>query len=167
MPFIETGDGTRLFYKDWGTGEPVLFVHGWVLGADMWEYQMTPLAAQGLRCIAYDVRGAGRSEQPGHGYDPDTLAGDLAAVIQQLDLHQVTLVGHSMGSPQIARYLSRYSADRVARWCLSQPPCRSCARPTTTPTAWMGRRWRRRWRRSARTARSSPPAWRTYGSGTG
>src|SRR5215208_6286513 len=115
MPFIETGDGTRLFYKDWGTGEPVLFVHGWVLGADMWEYQMTPLAAQGLRCIAYDVRGAGRSEQPGHGYDPDTLAGDLAAVIQQLDLHQVTLVGHSMGSPQIARYLSRYSADRVAR----------------------------------------------------
>jgi non-heme chloroperoxidase len=74
MPFIQTGDGTRLFYKDWGTGEPVLFVHGWVLGADMWEYQMTPLATQGLRCIAYDLRGAGRSDQPGHGYDPDTLA---------------------------------------------------------------------------------------------
>ncbi len=115
MPFIETRDGTHLFYKDWGTGEAVLFVHGWVLGADMWEYQMTRLAAQGLRCIAYDLRGSGRSDQPGHGYDPDTLAGDLAAVIEQLDLHEVTLVGHSMGGAQIVRYLSRYHADRVAR----------------------------------------------------
>ena len=115
MPFIETDDGSSLFYKDWGTGEPVLFVHGWVLGADMWEYQMTPLAAQGLRCIAYDLRGSGRSDQPGHGYDPDSLAGDLAAVIQQLDLHGVTLVGHSMGSAQIVRYLSRHQADRGAR----------------------------------------------------
>jgi pimeloyl-ACP methyl ester carboxylesterase len=117
MPFIQTGDGTQLFYKDWGTGQPVLFVHGWVLGADMWEYQMTPLAAQGLRCIAYDLRGAGRSDQPGHGYDPDTLAADLATVLQQLDLQQVTLVGHSMGSAQIARYLARHHADRdrVAR----------------------------------------------------
>jgi non-heme chloroperoxidase len=118
MPFIETGDGTGLFYKDWGTGEPVLFVHGWTLGAGMWEYQMTPLAAQGLRCIAYDLRGSGRSEQPGHGYDPDTLAGDLAAVIQQLDLQQVTLVGHSMGSAQIVRYLSRHHTGRVARVAL-------------------------------------------------
>jgi non-heme chloroperoxidase len=117
MPFIQTDDGTRLFYKDWGTGQPVLFVHGWVLGADMWEYQMAPLAAQGLRCIAYDLRGAGRSDQPGHGYDPDTLAGDLAAVIRQLDLQQVTLVGHSMGSAQIVRSLARHHADRdrVAR----------------------------------------------------
>jgi non-heme chloroperoxidase len=115
MPFIETDDGSSLFYKDWGTGEPVLFVHGWVLGADMWEYQMTPLAAQGLRCIAYDLRGAGRSDQPGHGYDPDSLAGDLAAVIKQLDLHGVTLVGHSMGSAQIVRYLARHHTDRVAR----------------------------------------------------
>jgi non-heme chloroperoxidase len=115
MPFIETGDGTRLFYKDWGTGEPVLFVHGWVLGADMWEYQMTPLAAHGLRCIAYDLRGSGRSDQPGNGYNADNLAGDLATVIRQLDLQQVTLVGHSMGSAQIVRYLSRYHADRIAR----------------------------------------------------
>lgn len=115
MPFIEAGDGTRLFYKDWGTGAPVLFVHGWVLGADMWEYQMTPLAARGMRCIAYDLRGSGRSDQPGHGYDPDTLAGDLAAVLQQLDLRDVTVVGHSMGSAQIVRYLSRYLAERVAR----------------------------------------------------
>jgi non-heme chloroperoxidase len=112
MPFIQTGDGTRLFYKDWGEGQPVLFVHGWVLGADMWEYQMTPLATLGLRCIAYDLRGSGRSDQPGHGYDPDTLAGDLATLIQQLDLQQVTLVGHSMGSAQIVRYLSRHHADR-------------------------------------------------------
>ena len=115
MPFIQTNDGTQLFYKDWGAGQPVLFVHGWVLGADMWEYQMTPLVAQGLRCIAHELRGAGRSDQPGHGYDPDTLADDLAAVIRQLDLQQVTLVGHSMGSAQIVRYLVRHHPDRVAR----------------------------------------------------
>jgi non-heme chloroperoxidase len=115
MPFIETRDGTRLFYKDWGDGDAVLFVHGWVLGADMWEYQMAPLATQGLRCIAYDLRGCGRSEQPGHGYDPDTLAGDLAAVIEHLDLREVTLVGHSMGTGQIVRYLSRHHTGRVAR----------------------------------------------------
>ena len=115
MPFIETSDRTSLFYKDWGTGKPVLFLHGWCLGADMWEYQMTPLADRGLRCIAYDVRGCGRSDQPGHGYDLDTLADDLAAVIEHLDLRDATLVGHSAGSAQIVRYLVRHGADRVAR----------------------------------------------------
>ena len=115
MQFVATGDGTSLFYKDWGTGEPVVFVHGGQLGADMWEYQMTPLAGQGLRCIAYDRRGCGRSSQPGHGYDVDTLADDLAAVIERLDLRAVTLVGHSNGGGDIARYLSRHGADRVVR----------------------------------------------------
>jgi non-heme chloroperoxidase len=118
LPYLKTPDGTSLFYKDWGTGRPVLFVHGWVLGADMWEYQMPPLAAHGLRAIAYDLRGCGRSDQPGGGYDPDTLADDLATVLDQLDLHQVTLVGHSMGSAQIVRYLARHQPDRVARVAL-------------------------------------------------
>jgi non-heme chloroperoxidase len=116
MPFIETSDRASLFYKDWGTGKPVLFLHGWCLGANMWEYQMTPLADRGLRCIAYDVRGCGRSDQPGHGYDFDTLADDLAAVIEHLNLRDATLVGHSAGSAQIVRYLARHdSAHRVAR----------------------------------------------------
>lgn len=115
MPFIETSDHTSLFYKDWGQGKPVVFSHGWVLGADMWEYQMTYLAGQGLRCIAHDRRGCGRSSQPWHGYDFDTFADDLAALIEQLDLREVTLVGHSMGCAEIARYLSRHGAGRIDR----------------------------------------------------
>lgn len=122
MPFIETRDGANLFVKEWGDGEPVLFVHGGQLGADMWEYQMVPLAERGPRCIAYDRRGCGRSDQPGHGYDFDTLGDDLAAVIEQLDLRQVTLVGHSMGCGDIARYLSRHGAARVKRVALVAPP---------------------------------------------
>jgi non-heme chloroperoxidase len=118
MPFIETGDSTRLFYKDWGDGEPVVFVPGWCLSADMWEYQMVPFAEAGLRCVTYDVRGCGRSDQPGGGYDFDTLADDLAAVIEDLDLRDATLVGHSAGSAQIVRYLSRHGDDRVARAAL-------------------------------------------------
>ena len=118
MPFVETRDHTSLFYQDWGTGEPVLFVHGWCLGADMWEYQMAPLADEGLRCVAYDVRGCGRSDRPGSGYDFDTLADDLATVIEHLDLRGATLVGHSMGGAQVVRYLARHGADRVARVAL-------------------------------------------------
>src|SRR5690349_1442790 len=97
MPFIQTRDHTNLFYKDWGTGKPVIFVSSWALSSAMWEYQMLPLSEQGLRCIAYDRRGHGRSDEPGRGYDFDTLADDLAEVINQLDLNEVTLVGHSMG----------------------------------------------------------------------
>ena len=118
MPFIEANDRTSLFYQDWGTGEIMLFVHGWCLGADMWEYQMPPLVDEGLRCIAYDIRGCGRSDRPGHGYEFDTLADDLATVIEHLDLHDITLVGHSMGSAQIVRYLARHGSDRVARVAL-------------------------------------------------
>src|SRR3712207_2623653 len=99
MPFIETSDRTSLFYKDWCTGKPVLFLHGWCLDANMWEYQMKPPADLDLWCIAYDVRGCGRSNQPGYGYDLDTLADDLAAVIEHLDLRDATLVGHSAGDP--------------------------------------------------------------------
>lgn len=121
MPFVETADRTRLAYDDWGTGEPIVFVHGWALCGEVWEYQAVHLADQGLRCIAYDRRGCGRSDRPGHGQDYDTLADDLAAVIEGLDLSGVTLVAHSMGAGEVARYLSRHGAGRVARAVLVAP----------------------------------------------
>ncbi len=121
MPYVMTRDGTSLFYNDWGTGQPVVFVHGGQLGADMWEYQLLDLVDHGLRCIAYDRRGCGRSDQPWHGYDIDTLADDLAALVDQLDLHDVTLVGHSNGCGDIARYLSRHGVSRIARAALIAP----------------------------------------------
>jgi len=120
-PFIVTSDGASLFYKDWGKGKPVVFVHSWALNSDMWQYQMIHLADQGLRCVAYDIRGHGRSSDPGRGYDYDTLARDLAAVIEQLNLREVTLVGHSMGCGVIVRYLSRHGPRRVARVALVSP----------------------------------------------
>jgi non-heme chloroperoxidase len=116
FPYIQTSDRTTLFYKDWGSGEPVVvFVHGWPLHSDMWQYQMIHLANAGLRVIAYDQRGCGRSTDPGDGYDFDTLADDLASVIEQLRLRRVVMVGHSIGAGQIVRYLSRHGSDRVAR----------------------------------------------------
>jgi non-heme chloroperoxidase len=113
--FIETEDGTSLFHVDWGTGKPVLFTHAWGLSADIWEYQLVELADQGLRCVAYDRRGHGRSSDPGRGYDYDRLADDLAAVINQLDLSDVTLVAHSMGNGEAVRYLQRHGSARIAR----------------------------------------------------
>jgi len=117
-PFIETRDGTRLFHLDWGTGKPVVFLHAWGLNADLWEYQMVELVDRGLRCIAFDRRGHGRSSDPGRGYDFDTLADDVATVLDRLDLRDVTLVGHSMGGGEIARYLSRHGKARIARTVL-------------------------------------------------
>lgn len=117
-PYIEMRDGVRIFYKDWGRGHPVVFCHGGIVGADMWEYQMTALVAGGLRCIAHDRRGCARSAHPGRGYDFDTFADDLSALLEQLDLREVTLVGHSMGCAEIARYLSRHGARRVRRTVL-------------------------------------------------
>jgi len=119
---VETRDGTSLFCKDWGTGKPAVFVAPWALNSDWWEYQMAYLAGQGLRCVAYDRRGHGRSSQPGHGYDFDTLADDLAAVIERLGERDVTLVGHSMGTGEIVRYLSRHrAAGRISRTVLIAP----------------------------------------------
>jgi non-heme chloroperoxidase len=114
---IETGDAS-LFYNDWGTGKPVVFSHAWGLNSDIWEYQLTELTDQGLRCIAYDRRGHGRSSDPGRGYDYDTLSDDLAAIIERLDLTEVTLVGFSMGSGEVARYLMRHGSSRIARTVL-------------------------------------------------
>jgi pimeloyl-ACP methyl ester carboxylesterase len=113
--FIETDDGASLFHVDWGTGKPVLFTHAWGLNADIWEYQLVELVDRGLRCVAYDRRGHGRSSDPGRGYDYDRLADDLAAVINQLDLTDVTLVAHSMGNGEAVRYLHRHGSARIAR----------------------------------------------------
>jgi pimeloyl-ACP methyl ester carboxylesterase len=121
LPFIAAKDGTPLFYKDWGAGQPVVFISSWGMNSDMWQYQMTPMVDERLRCVAYDRRGHGRSGQPSHGYDYDTLADDLAAVIEQIDLRDAILVGHSMAGGEIVRYLSRHGAKRVSRIVLVAP----------------------------------------------
>lgn len=112
--FVRTHDGEQLFYKDWGQGKPVVFLATRAQSSDMWQYQMMQMIPHGLRCVAYDRRGHGRSSQPSHGYDYDTLADDLAALLEQLDLREVTLVGHSMGGGEIVRYLSRHGSKRIA-----------------------------------------------------
>jgi len=113
--WVDTRDGQSLFVKDWGAGPPVVFLAAWGLPSDMWDYQMVPLSSDGLRCVAYDRRGHGRSSRPGTGYDFTTLAGDLAAVLDALDLRGVTLVGMSMAGGEIVRYLTRHGARRVAK----------------------------------------------------
>jgi pimeloyl-ACP methyl ester carboxylesterase len=119
MPYIKTNDHTTLYYRDWyGTGKPVVFVSAWSFGSAMWEYQMLALSEQGLRCIALDRRGHGRSDDPGQGYDIDTLSDDLASLLNQLDLHEVTLVGNSMGCLEILHYLARHGTSRIARVAL-------------------------------------------------
>lgn len=115
MPTYTSNDGTELFYSDFGTGAPVVLVHSWSLSSSMWEYQVDALLAAGHRCIALDRRGHGRSDVPGTGYDIDTLAGDLAGLIEHLDLREVTLVAHSMGTCEATRYLARHGSDRVSR----------------------------------------------------
>lgn len=115
MPFFETADATRLFFKDFGTGPPVVLVHAWSLSSAMWEYQLPVLLDAGHRCVAMDRRGHGRSDVPGTGYDLDTLADDLAALLERLDLREVALVAHSMGTCEITRYLARHGCERVAR----------------------------------------------------
>jgi pimeloyl-ACP methyl ester carboxylesterase len=121
MPFIETGDGATLFYKEWGTGKPMLFVHSWSVNTHLWQYQMVDLSSRGFRCIAYDQRGHGRSNDPGRGFDYDTLADDLHHVIETLGLRDVVLVGHSMGCGEIVRYATRHGASRISRVVLVAP----------------------------------------------
>lgn len=119
--FVEAADGVRLAFTDWGSGKPVVFIHAWALPSPMWDYQIGALASQGLRCIAYDRRGHGRSSKPGSGYDCDRLADDLSALLTQLDLRDVTLVSHSFGSAEVVRYLTRHGASRIARIVLIAP----------------------------------------------
>jgi non-heme chloroperoxidase len=115
MSAITTKDGTEIYYKDWGSGKPVVFSHGWPLSADAWEDQMVFLGTRGYRCIAHDRRGHGRSGQPWGGNDMDTFADDLAALVEQLDLKDVIHVGHSMGGGEVTRYIGRHGTQRVAK----------------------------------------------------
>lgn len=115
MPIITTRDNTQLYYKDWGTGQPVVFSHGWPLSADAFEDQMLYLASRGYRCIAHDRRGHGRSSQPWQGNNMDSYADDLAEIVQILDLKNVIHVGHSTGGGEVVRYIGRYGTNRVAR----------------------------------------------------
>jgi non-heme chloroperoxidase len=115
MAFLTTRDDVSLYYKDWGSGTPIVFSHGWPLTADAWEAQMFFLASNGCRCIAHDRRGHGRSSQPWHGNDMDTYADDLAELLKALDLRDVVLVGHSTGGGEVARYIGRHGTERVAK----------------------------------------------------
>jgi non-heme chloroperoxidase len=112
---ITVSDGTELYYKDWGSGQPVIFSHGWPLSADAWEDQMFFLASRGYRCIAHDRRGHGRSSQPWTGNDMDTYADDLAALVEALDVRDAVHVGHSTGGGEVARYIARHGTTRVAK----------------------------------------------------
>jgi len=112
---ITTKDNTQLYYKDWGAGKPVVFSHGWPLNADAWESQMVFLASHGYRCIAHDRRGHGRSSQPWNGNEMDVYADDLAELLDALDLKEACLIGHSTGGGEVARYLGRHGAARVAK----------------------------------------------------
>ena len=118
MSTITTQDGTQIYYKDWGAGQPVVFSHGWPLSSDSWEAQMLFLANHGYRCIAHDRRGHGRSSQPWHGNEMDTFADDLAELIETLALEDVVLIGFSMGGGEVARYIGRHGTKRLDKVAL-------------------------------------------------
>jgi non-heme chloroperoxidase len=139
MSTVTTKDGTQIYYKDWGSGTPVVFSHGWPLSADAWDDQMLFLAARGYRCIAHDRRGHGRSSQPWNGNDMDTYADDLATLIAALDLQKAIHVGHSTGGGEVARYIGRHGTSRVAKAVLigAVPPLmlKTAANPGGLPIA--------------------------------
>jgi non-heme chloroperoxidase len=118
MPSVTTADGVEIFYKDWGSGQPIVFSHGWPLSSDDWDNQMLFFLAQGYRVIAADRRGHGRSTQTGDGHDMDHYADDLAAVVEHLDLHDAIHVGHSTGGGEVVHYLARHGESRAAKAAL-------------------------------------------------
>ena len=137
MATITTKDGTQIYYKDWGSGQPAVFSHGWPLSADAWEDQMIFLAARGYRCIAHDRRGHGRSSQPWEGNEMNTYADDMATLVEKLDLKNAIHVGHSTGGGEVARYIGPHGTKRVAKVVLigAVPPLmvKTAANPNGTP----------------------------------
>ena len=137
MSTITTKDGTTIYYKDWGKGPVITFSHGWPLSSDMWDGQMLFFAQHGFRCIAHDRRGHGRSSQSWSGNDMDGYADDLAALIEKLDLNDITMIGHSTGGGEVTRYIGRHGSKRVARAVLlaAVPPImlKSAANPEGLP----------------------------------
>lgn len=137
MPMFTTRDGTDIYYKDWGTGQPVVFSHGWPLSSDAFEDQMFFLASKGYRCVAHDRRGHGRSGQPFTGNDMNTYADDLAELVEKLNLKDAVHVGHSTGGGEVARYIARHGTKRVAKAVLisAVPPLmlKTAANPQGTP----------------------------------
>lgn len=121
MPHVTTRDGTQLFVRRWGEGPPIVFTHAWALNSDVWHSAMTLAAQAGFTAIAYDRRSHGRSDDPGRGYDYDTLADDLADVMESLDVQDATMVGHSMGNGEIVRYIGRQGSPRVRRIVMCAP----------------------------------------------
>jgi non-heme chloroperoxidase len=139
MNTLTMNDGTSIYYKDWGSGQPVVFSHGWPLSSDAFEDQMFFLASRGYRCVAHDRRGHGRSSQPWNGNDMDTYADDLAALVNALDLRDAIHVGHSTGGGEVARYIGRHGSQRVAKAVLigAVPPLmlKTADNPAGTPIA--------------------------------
>ena len=123
MPFITTRDGVEIFYKDWGSGEPLVFSHGWPLSADDWDAQMLFFLQQGYRVIAHDRRGHGRSTQVGDGHDMDHYADDLAALTEHLDLRGAVHIGHSTGGGEVVRYIARHGESRMRKAVPSSARC--------------------------------------------
>ena len=137
MPFITTADGTQIYYRDWGQGRPVVFSHGWPLSSDAWDVEMKLAADHGFRAIAHDRRGHGKSSQPWHGNDMDTYAADLAALVDELGLTDIILVGHSTGGGEVVRFAAQHGNSRVAKIATAGavPPImvQSEANPEGTP----------------------------------
>jgi non-heme chloroperoxidase len=137
---VAARDGTRLFVREWGEGQPMLLLHSWALDSTIWQRQFLHLGANGVRCIAFDRRGHGRSDAPAGGYDLDTLADDVAAVVEALGLRDLTLVGHSMGGGEAVRYLGRHGTSRVRNVALvsSTTPflTRTADNPHGAPSAY-------------------------------
>ncbi len=149
MPFVTTHDGTALFARRWGDGPPIVFCHAWALGSEAWQPLMMAARLAGFSAIAYDRRGHGRSDDPGRGYDYDTLADDLAAVMTAFDVQGATMVCHSMGAGEIVRYLARHGSGRVARVAMLAPALpynlKSADNPAGSTDPEVAAAWRAQW----------------------